>query len=229
MSYDHIYPALALQRCNIGIIYYACCMIFYRSMPHAQSTSLHISQVSAGSYNTDYNKLASFAINLLHAQRLVKSVAHQWKHRQPYFANTYLVFEAAVTLCIALHRDPNNPYAEEWRDESKEAIKMLESERENDSGDIVRQAILVLQVLQDCKLAGADSFKSVEFPIPAAGPSSTDISVPLWTQSLDPVFPTATSTHSSDSFQSIQAPLDWMADSINGTVTAFDLLHSLDK
>jgi hypothetical protein len=109
-------------------------------------------------------------MDLLRAQRLMHASLRQLREEitglQPYFSSTFLLFEGAVTLCIALCREPTSPHVQVWRDEVKAAMELLEGIRETDKGDITQQALLALGMLRE---TDAKTSLGVVTPAPGLG------------------------------------------------------------
>lgn len=142
----------------------------------------------------------------------------------------FLIFDAGVTLSIALLRDAGNPKVAEWRYERDSAISMLERLEERDCGDVVRQAILVLRVLQDSKPsqgnADAGPVENLDFS------GLSDLFMPtnsvsgLVVPGIDRVTLPTDAAHDSEVFDN---SFEKMSASLGGSVSAFDLLFSLDS
>jgi len=158
-----------------------------------------------------------------------------------------------VTLSIALRREPTSLFAEEWQKERQSAIKILESIKDRDTGDIVQQAILVLRVLQGSRspqeltsdaldtasisrqqldLFGHMEYNTLHIPPPAS--SSTASTMPIWSTPFEHSVAgitasdsAPTSTLPNDMLRSLSMSMEWAPDS--GTINSFDLLHGLDK
>ena len=255
---DDIYPNLPLQRCNLASVYYACTMLFHRSLPYAQPAPLQqLPQMALTGlqYDLDCRKLASLASELLRVQRTMLDHTNRSGRRQPHFLQTFLIFEAAVTLSIALRREPTSLYAEEWQKERQSAVDMLESMKDRDAGDIVRQGILVLRVLQGSKQPQGQSglpsdtvamlrqqidmvrpmdFTMQNVPSLAPASSSSSMAMPVWHTSLDSCLSGipcqgSISMLPNEMLQSLQLGMEWTADGVNGTVNSFNLLHGFDK
>lgn len=158
-SSDHLYPKLLLQRTMLKGFYLSCCMLFHRSLPCALPSAASTSPTSPTSPVQssplsnlpvwDYDKIAHYAISLLHTQRAL--LRAMWWQRQVCFSANFLMFEAAITLSIVLLRDGANPDAGAWQRERGVAIEMFQGLRARDFGDIVPQAIKVLSMLQETK------------------------------------------------------------------------------
>lgn len=185
-------------------------MIFRRTFQRLYShlpTTAQLPESSVG--------CTKFAIDSLRAQRQLHQAFKANPRRQPSFSITFLVFEAAVTISMALLRNSSHPRADEWREEVRSALALLNSIRPRDAGDLVQQAALVLNVLQDASPARFDNlFK----PAPAAAWSpAIESAIPMQVMH-DPVF-----------MQAVQAPLEWVNGSMRGAVaTAYELLHGFD-
>ncbi|KAH8119222.1 hypothetical protein DFH11DRAFT_1563632, partial [Phellopilus nigrolimitatus] len=265
-SLDHVYPDLPLHRNELANFYFTFCMLFHRSLPCAQEirstgvndgvdvNSARANPASAstlkatGSACWDFEKLTSLAISILHnRQKVIERLREQ---RQIGFSTTLFIFEAGITLSIALLRDPHNPRAKEWAAERDLAINMLESLKDRDNGVIVQQAILVLRVLQDSKFrgvgAGTDYLSTGNSVTSGSGvqtaPFGCDppVSVSCLNTGSGLTWPALDNQHFSasmfqstlptDVLQSLDFPMEWLEDSLNGSlsVTAFDLLHNVN-
>ena len=187
--------------------------------------------------NPSRSKCIVLALDLLRAQRsMFASLRSRSSSTQPHFSNNFLLFEGAVTLCIALIRDLSNPHAQVWRDEVKGAIELLEGIRDRDKGDITQQALLVLGVLKetDAKFVAGVSGRATSDP-PSGLSSASSASEwvpgpgPLLENTGSGVFPSAMSMQYGPSPVStvLAAPFGWMSDGLGGTVSSYELLHSL--
>ena len=99
-------------------------MLFHRSLPCIKLITGSSEEMIYKNHRWDFDNLARYAIDLLHAQRCFIRIMHP--QRQLCFTASYFVFEAAVTLSIALCRDPSNPGVREWRKERDAAIDLLQ-------------------------------------------------------------------------------------------------------
>ncbi|KAI5123647.1 hypothetical protein M0805_001680 [Coniferiporia weirii] len=240
---DRVYPKLLVQRTMLRGFYLACCMLFHRSLPCAQpppSPSDSDTSVQPKSRAWDYNKIATYAVSLLHTQRAL--LANMWWQRQICFSANFLMFEAAITLSIVLLRDSGNARAKEWQRERGEAIDMFESVRSRDFGDIVPQAVQVLRMLQHTKPKTRPSpdreaapskagvaFQLQDFNVPSLPTVSIDMLGNFWPQQLEMPLTAAVPLNSSDMLQTFDGPPEWMGSGTSTQVTAFDLLQSLEK
>lgn len=227
---DAVYPQLQLQRYNLAIYYYACRMILHRYLSHMQPSHTIGPPGCETAFDSESNpsrsKCIALAVDLLRTQRSMHPCLRNRTYIQPYFANNFLLFEGAVTLCLALLRDLSNPHAPVWRDEINVAIELLEGLREIDKGDIAQQALLVLGVLKetDAKITGNGR-------APSDPPSSISTSsngsewVPLFDSSAP--FPAATNVQYANVSNALSVPFGWVSDGLGGTVSSFELLHSL--
>ncbi|THH05374.1 hypothetical protein EW145_g4841 [Phellinidium pouzarii] len=213
-TFDHAYPYLQTQRSLTCI-------------PSGTTQTSEMPSTKPRNCVWDCNKLTGLAISLLHAQKAFLATL-RWQ-RQVSLSLTFLVFEAAITLTISLLREADNRQAEEWRKERDAAIELLEVVQGRDHGDIVRQATLVLRVLQDSKPGKTESArKAAEVAVPnVPAPHAAEGDSLSWPSLDSMTIATAASTLPGEVFESLDLPLDWMMDGLNGTVTAFDLLHSL--
>lgn len=220
---DTVYPKISLQRGLLSVYYFACCMLFHRSLP-----CIYSEEIIDTSRLWNLEKITEAAINLLHAEQ--KFLANVWWLRQICHMIPFLIFDAGVTLSIALLRDAGNPKVAEWRYERDSAISMLERLEERDCGDVVRQAILVLRVLQDSKPsqgnADAGPVENLDFS------GLSDLFMPtnsvsgLVVPGIDRVTLPTDAAHDSEVFDN---SFEKMSASLGGSVSAFDLLFSLDS
>ncbi|THH05371.1 hypothetical protein EW145_g4842 [Phellinidium pouzarii] len=239
-SLDHAYLKLLVQRTMLRGFYLACCMLFHRSLPCAQPlpSQSNNSSIQPKGRAWDYDKIATYAVSLLRTQRTL--LTSMWWQRQICFSANFLMFEAAITLSIVLLRDSGNVNAEEWRRERAEAIDMFESVRGRDFGDIVPQAVQVLRMLQNTKSKTSppsDSMytetkteavlQSQDYVASSLPSTSIEMLGNFWPQQLE--MPAMIPMNTSDPLQSFDGSASWMTDGMNAQVTAFDLLHSLEK
>lgn len=260
-SFDHLYPSLVKQRTATAVYYCAYRMLFHRSL----SSTVPIMDLPESKLpahlQVDYAKLAGLAINLLRTVNTFLHYVATPPPRQTPLIQSFMVFEAAITLTIAILRESGHPEATElWRVERDAALRILEDARERDNGDIVRQAVQVLRMLQNCKPIGAggrmdtdtdeappqDRVSTIDAgssrqpagSVPAqayepAAPPRTGMSeddvLSGWPLFDDSPAAMGTSTLPPDVFSSLDIPMNWLEDSVSGTVTAFDLLHSMSN
>ena len=174
----------------------------------------------------DYDKLTAHAVDLLNSQRNLLTIVE--RKRQICYMLTYFIFEAAVTLSIAICRDSTNTKIDEWRKERDAAIEILESVQGMDNSDLTQQDILVLRIIQGKRPATTTHLSTpntkdfdTEDLFTASSVSST--AWPL----LEPQSALAPSLFPMDAFQ----PADYSGstqDDIQNRLSAFDFLFSTD-
>lgn len=224
--YDKAYPFLPIQRGMLHVYYYACCMLFYRSLPCAQITSKTKPEDTCKRW--DLEKLTSNAISLLNLQK--EHVSFKTLCRQVCYSFSHLTFEGAVTLSICILRDPSNDAVEEWCRIRDESIEILQSVSARDHGNLVKQSVLLLRVLQDQRPRREPSTDS-----PSVGDAQTQehgtqvngdgISL----QALDPQLVMVSNTFISDMSKSMDFSLgDRLPSGMDGSFSAFDFLFGSD-
>ena len=239
---DTIYPHLQLQRYSLAIYYYACRMILHRSLAHGQLPNAMNAATCGATFDSEANpsrsKCIDLARDLLRAQRSMHAcLGNQPATHQPYFSNNFLLFEGAVTLAMAIIKDPESQQVKVWRDEVDSAVVLLEGICDWDKGDITRQALLVLRVLRERNVVGQPQ-PVVTSGIPVSGGTSspgTGVSANLntgagqWGGGMDDpgTFTGGVNMQFANLSNTLQAPLEWMSDELGGAVSSFELLHSL--
>lgn len=256
-SLDHIYPDIVKQRCANAGYYYAYRMLFHRSLSSTMPVFDLPENKLPAQFQMDYAKIAGYAAKLL---RVVIAFTRCLgpAQRQVSFQQSFMVFEAAITLTIALLREGGSPEAmRQWQEERDGAICMLEAVKDKDNGDIVRQALQVLKMLQSCRPSSASTGTSGHARAGGTGSGVTTVGTEIasapgtLTQALEASGPAglsqwpgnestftwprleelttgaAPSTLPPELFSSLDIPMDWFEESMNGTVSAFDLLHSV--
>lgn len=153
-SFDNAYPRLPLQRCLLACYHYFCRMLFQRTLPCLKRLG-EDSDERIFKNGWDFNRLTTVAISLLGAERSFLQMLEP--QNQVFFTSTYFIFEAAVTLSIAMSRNPGNPKVNEWRKERDGAINLLQSILSMDNSELTQQSIVVLRILQDRRPSGDDS------------------------------------------------------------------------
>ncbi|KAL5528505.1 hypothetical protein ACEPAF_7641 [Sanghuangporus sanghuang] len=148
-SLDHAYPRLRLHRYLVAGHYYFCRMLFHRSLLCIKLLTGSSDEMVYKHHQWDFGNLSHYAIDLLHTQRSL--ITKMEPQRQICFMTSYFIFEAAVTLSIAMCRDPGHADVAEWRKERDEAIESLQSLLDMDNSELTQQAIVTLRILQDRK------------------------------------------------------------------------------
>lgn len=230
-SFDYLYLRLQLQRYNLAVYYFSCRMIIHRALHYCMYPRIfeHRDIANGLANESCHSKCAKLAIEVLRNQRLMCANCSDLLPRQASFASTFLIFEAAVTLCITILHDSTNPQRHIWQEEMGSVVGLLEHAQGNDSGGVVQQAIAVLRVLRD-KLGsphGDPALFNIGEPFLGGVPSAYINH--SWPQV--PVLESATSANNmppQDLMQSLNVPTEWMTDSRGGGVTAYNLLRSLD-
>ena len=132
-------------------------MLFLRSA--ATRPSQDDSQNGYDSEMTDhYETLAFHATHVLHTIRELLDC--MWWQRQLTFVIHFLMFEAAVTICIVLMRDATNSKAELWLQELASAITVFENVQGRDFGQVITQGVKALKTLQTMILKSRQAFLS---------------------------------------------------------------------
>ena len=122
-------------------------MLFHRSLPCIKLLTGTSDEMVYKYPQWDFGSISQCAMDLMQAQKSFISIMEA--QRQIYFITSYFIFEAAVTLSIAICRDASSPDSVKWRKERDGAIDILQSLLDMDNSEMTQQAIITLRILQD--------------------------------------------------------------------------------